>query len=71
MIKEDRVTTKIRPVFDGSASDENAESLNDYLFTGPNLQTQLNEILMRFRLNPIALTADVKKMFLMIIFKKL
>lgn len=66
VIKEDRSTTKIRPVFDGSASDENTESLNDYLYTGPNLQTPLNEILMRFRLNPIAFTADVKKMFLMI-----
>ena len=66
VIKEDSSTTKIRPVFDASASDENSKCLNDYLYTGPKLQPQLNAVLIRFRLNLIALTADVKKMFLMI-----
>ena len=66
VIKENSLTTKCRPVFDASAHEENSEGLNSYLFKGPPLQPQLNSILIRFRLNPIAITADVRKMFLMI-----
>ena len=66
IVKEDRATTKVRPVFDASAREKNSGSLNSYLFKGPTLQPHLNAIMMRFRLNPIAFTADVKKMFLMI-----
>ena len=66
VLKESSSTTKCRPVFDASAHEENSEALNHYLFKGPPLQPQLNSILIRFRLNPIAFTADVKKMFLML-----
>ena len=66
IIKEDRSTTKVRPVFDASASENNSRSLNSHLFKGPTLQPQLPAIMMRFRLNPIAFTGDVEKMFLMI-----
>ena len=66
VLKEDSLTTNVRPVFEGNAFDVNSKSLNDCLFKGPTLQPLLNAVLMRFRLRPIAFTADVKKMFLMI-----
>ena len=66
VVKEDKATTKVRPVFDASASDSHSRSLNSCLFKGPTLQPQLNAIMMRFRMNPIAFTSDVMKMFLMI-----
>ena len=66
VVKDDRTTTKCRPVFDSSAHDVDSKSLNHFLFKGPPLQPQLNAILMRFRLHPVAFTADVKKMFLML-----
>ena len=66
IINEERETTKVRPVFDASASEDNSGGLNTKLYKGRTLQPHLNAITMRFRLNPIAFTADVKKMFLMI-----
>ena len=66
VIKEDSLTTKVRPVFEGNASAPCSKSLNDYLFKGPTLQPLLNEVLMRFRMKPIAYTSDVMKMFLMV-----
>nr|XP_037874350.1 uncharacterized protein LOC119630103 [Bombyx mori] len=41
-------------------------SLNDCLHSGPNLQADLTAIILKFRLFPIALTADIKQMFLAI-----
>ena len=66
VIKEGHSTTKVRPVFEGNASDPDSESLNDSLYTGPTLQPLLAAVLIRFRLNPIAFKADVKKMYPMI-----
>ena len=66
VIKEDRSTTKVRPVFDGGAKDENGLALNDCLYTGPKLHPNLVDILVRFRQHKISLTADVTKAFLQI-----
>ena len=41
-------------------------SLNDCLQTGPNLIPKLFNILVRFRLHPVVLVADIEKAFLMI-----
>ena len=38
-------------------------SLNDILATGPPIQDNLFDVLLRFREYPIALTADVTKMY--------
>ena len=66
VIKEESTSTKIRLVFDGSAAEKGKKSINDRLEKGPILQPVLNSILLRFRLHKIALTSDVRKMYLMI-----
>nr|XP_024219630.1 uncharacterized protein LOC112211706 [Halyomorpha halys] len=54
--------TKLRVVFDASNS-AGAVSLNDVLMSGPKLQQDLSDILIRFRSYPIALTGDLVKMY--------
>ncbi|XP_067047620.1 uncharacterized protein [Acropora muricata] len=67
VLRRDRETTKVRVVYDGSAkSPENKYSLNDCLEVGPNLIPQLFDVLVKFRSDPIALTADIEKAFLMV-----
>ncbi|XP_045446530.1 uncharacterized protein LOC123654679 [Melitaea cinxia] len=66
VIREDKITTKIRMVLDASARTDTGVSLNDILFSGPNLQADLFIILLNFRLLPIALCADVEQMYLRI-----
>ncbi|XP_076861369.1 uncharacterized protein LOC143514271 [Brachyhypopomus gauderio] len=53
---------KIRVVFDSSASFEGL-SLNDVLLQGPNLNNSLLGVLLRFRKDLVAVTADIKQMF--------
>ena len=67
VIRKDRVTTKLRVVYDGSATTDTREhSLNDCLFAGPNYIPQIFDILVKFRKNRIGLVADIEKAFLMI-----
>ena len=56
-------TTKIRAVFDASARSSTGVSLNDTLLVGPTIHPPLVDILLRFRLHPVALTADISKMY--------
>ncbi|XP_056003746.1 uncharacterized protein LOC125682784 [Ostrea edulis] len=51
-----------RVVFDSSAK-FNGLSLNDVLLTGPDLVNSLLGVLMRFRREPVAILADIQKMF--------
>ena len=53
---------QIRGVFDASVKHQGV-SLNDVLLSGPDLTNSLLGVLLRFRKEPIAMTADVKKMF--------
>ena len=66
VIKKASKSSRIRPVFDGSAKSHYKISLNDCLNTGPNLLPDLVEIFIRFRRWPIALTGDVSQAFLQI-----
>lgn len=61
--RESSTTTKLRVVFDGSAKTASGRSLNDVLMTGANLQDNIINIILRFRLHAIAITADLKKMY--------
>ena len=64
VVKEQAISTKIRPVFDCSAKCPDGKSLNDHLHTGPSLNPDLVEILLRFRRWPVALSGDIKQAFL-------
>lgn len=61
--KESSATTKTRVVFDASARSASGVSLNDILMVGPNIHPSLIDVLLRFRLHHVALTADVSKMY--------
>ena len=63
VFKEDSTTTKLRVVFDGSAKTSNGLSLNESLMVGPVVQNDLFTILNQFRCKPIALSADIAKMY--------
>ena len=67
VVRTDRETTKLRIVFDGSAkSGKESPSLNECLEVGGNFMPLLFDTLVRFRSQPIAITADIKKAFLQI-----
>ncbi|XP_045539179.1 uncharacterized protein LOC123722188 [Papilio machaon] len=66
VIREDKVTTKLRVVLDGSCKTSTGFSLNDLLYRGENLQGSLFNIINNFRLFSIALSADIRQMFLSI-----
>lgn len=59
-------TTKIRPVFDASAHQRNAPSLNNMLEKGCNVIEQIPPLLHRFRLHKIGVVADIRRAFLQI-----
>ena len=65
VIREDKKTTKVRVVYDGSAKVVNSLSLNDCFQKGPNLIPKLFNILIKFRSHATTLTADTEKAFLM------
>lgn len=59
-------TTKTRPVFDASCKGSFGVSLNDCLSKGPNLLKEVPEILVRFRMHEMGVSADIRKAFQMI-----
>lgn len=67
VMKPERTTTKVRVVFNASAKGSKGLSLNDTLFPGPKLQTDLIPILIRFRLFSVVFIADIKQMYLQIL----
>ena len=62
VMREDKDTTKLRTVFDASAKTF-GPSLNECLYKGPQLTPLVFDILLRFRAQVIALTADIEKAF--------
>ncbi|XP_060861476.1 uncharacterized protein LOC132938548 [Metopolophium dirhodum] len=63
VIKDNSITTKLRVVFDASATGSSGMSLNNIMLKGPTVQPTLHSILLRFRTHTFALTADVEKMY--------
>lgn len=63
VIREDKSTTKVRIVFDASMKGLNGVSLNDDLLVGPTLQPPLRHIVMKWRMHPIIICADIVKMY--------
>ncbi|XP_045453907.1 uncharacterized protein LOC123663262 [Melitaea cinxia] len=66
VIREDKLTSKLRVVLDASSKTTTQVSLNDILYNGQNLQGNLFNIIVNFRLYGIALSADIRQMFLCI-----
>ena len=67
VVRKDHYTTKLRIVFDGSAKSEpNQLSLNDCLQLDENYMPSLFDTLIRFRVHPVAMSADIEKAFLQI-----
>ncbi|XP_049877869.1 uncharacterized protein LOC126375069 [Pectinophora gossypiella] len=63
VVRMDKTTTKTRVVFNASSKGTNGVSLNDSLMVGPTIQPDLRHIMLRWRLYPICLTADIIKMY--------
>lgn len=69
VLKSDGDVSKLRVVFDASAATSSGKSLNDVLCTGPKLQTDLRDILLRSRMHKYILTADIVKMYRQILIR--
>lgn len=65
VIRNEKTTTKVRIVFDAAAK-LNGKSLNDAVLSGPKLQRELVDVLIRFRRAPVAISADISQMFLQV-----
>jgi len=63
VFKPDSTTTKMRVVFDASAKSNTGTSLNDVLHVGPTVQSELYDIVLRFRTHRVAFISDVNKMY--------
>lgn len=66
VVRNDAITTNIRPVFDASARGYQGLSLSDCLDTGDNLNPELLAVLLRFRWNRVAWVRDIEKAFLQV-----
>ncbi|CAC5404955.1 unnamed protein product [Mytilus coruscus] len=71
VITPNKTTTKLRLVYDASAKPKTeVNSLNECLYRGPVLLKNLCGIFMRFRLNQVAIVADIEKAFLQVVLQK-
>lgn len=70
VVKNESTTTKVRVVFDASCKKSNGKSLNDTLLTGPVLQDNLFNFLLRWRTHRIVIKADIEKMYRQILIKE-
>lgn len=61
-VRHPRKPEQIRGVFDSSAVHEGI-SLNSLLMSGPDMVNSLLGILLRFRKDEVAITADIEQMF--------
>ena len=62
-MRKDRATTKVILAFDSAAKCK-GKSLNDMMHSGPKLQQDLVDVLIRFTRHPVALVRDISEMFL-------
>ena len=68
MVRPDRETTKVRIVFDASAK-LNEKSLNTEALPSPKLQSNIFDILVRFRKELGVLVGDVSQMYHQLVLK--
>ncbi|XP_011684943.1 PREDICTED: uncharacterized protein LOC105448195 [Wasmannia auropunctata] len=63
VLRDTSVTTKLRVVFNGSQKTDTGCSLNDFLYSGPKLQTDLANVMLLWRRHRFVFSADIEKMF--------
>ena len=63
-------TSKVRVVFDASALSSTGVSLNDNSLVGPTVHSSLVDVLIHFHLYRIALTADISRMYRMVLLEE-
>ena len=63
VIRTDKLTTKVRIVYDGGAKRKNNVSLHEILHKGPMLTPNLYNLLLKFRVHTMAITADIEKAY--------
>lgn len=61
--KPSSTTTKLRVVFNASSKTSSGLSLNDTLMMGRKLQSDLDQIIISFRMHTVAFSADIAKMY--------
>ncbi|GFQ75684.1 integrase catalytic domain-containing protein [Trichonephila clavata] len=65
VFRQESLTTKMRIVFDASSHEDGQLALNGYI-PGANLNPNIFHLIIYFRLNMIAITADIERAFLQI-----
>ena len=65
VVKENRETTKVRPVFDGK-SEFKGMSINKATLPGPKLINELRTVITRFRKHPVTACGDISEHFLQV-----
>ncbi|XP_068143658.1 uncharacterized protein [Drosophila tropicalis] len=63
VFKPDSTTTKVRVVFNASSKSTNGVSLNDILYPGPVLQSDLTTQILKWRFFRVVFNADITKMY--------
>ncbi|XP_071055024.1 uncharacterized protein [Onthophagus taurus] len=63
VVRETSSTTRLRVVFNGSQKTSSGVSLNDCLHTGPKIQNELVDVLLRWRRHPIVFACDIENMY--------
>ncbi|XP_062141968.1 uncharacterized protein LOC133850025 [Drosophila sulfurigaster albostrigata] len=63
VLKPDSTTTKVRVVFNASCPSSYGKSLNDFLHSGPILQSDLTLKILRWRYYRYVFNADITKMY--------
>lgn len=63
VVRLDSTTTKLRVVFNASARTSSGHSLNELMECGPNLQKDLQAIILRWRTYQFVYTADIEKFY--------
>ncbi|XP_046604989.1 uncharacterized protein LOC124297725 [Neodiprion virginianus] len=63
VVRDSSSTTKLRVVFNWSQRTNLGLVLNDNLLVGPKVQTDLADVLLRWRQYPVAFSSDIVKMY--------
>ncbi|XP_073841335.1 uncharacterized protein [Musca autumnalis] len=70
VVKPERMSTKVRVVFNASKRTVSGLSLNDILYTGPTLQNDLMNVVLKWRFFKYVFNGDIQKMYRQILVHK-